>query len=50
MAAISDITPRERLGRPLGLFAAPQAAGQSFSPVVSGTSAAVHWRPACAAP
>lgn len=44
VAAISDGTPRERLGRALGLFAAIQAAGQSFSPLVSGISAAVDWR------
>ncbi|TDC98457.1 MFS transporter [Actinomadura sp. 7K507] len=44
VAAISDSTPRERLGRALGLFAAMQAAGQTFSPLVSGVSAAVDWR------
>lgn len=44
VAAISDLTPRERLGRALGLFAALQAAGQSSSPLISGLSAAVDWR------
>ena len=50
VAAISDGTPRERLGRALGLFAAMQAAGQSFSPVVSGLSASADWRLAFAFP
>ncbi|MEV4672994.1 MFS transporter [Actinomadura sp. NPDC049382] len=50
LAAISDITPRERLGRALGRFAAMQAAGQSFSPLISGISAAADWRLAFAFP
>lgn len=44
LAAISDHTPRERLGRSLGLFAAMQAAGQSFSPLVTGVAAIADWR------
>ena len=44
LAAISDHTPRERLGRALGLFAAVQAAGQSFSPFVTGVVATADWR------
>ncbi|TMR28064.1 MFS transporter [Actinomadura geliboluensis] len=50
LAAIGDITPRERLGRALGRFAAMQAAGQSFSPLISGISAAADWRLAFAFP
>ncbi|MEU8344413.1 MFS transporter [Spirillospora sp. NPDC048832] len=50
LAAISDITPRERLGRALGRYAAMQAAGQSFSPLISGISAAADWRLAFAFP
>ncbi|KAA9156714.1 MFS transporter [Amycolatopsis acidicola] len=44
VAAIGDLVPGERLGRALGWFAAMQAAGQAFSPLVSGLSSAVHWR------
>jgi ACDE family multidrug resistance protein len=44
VAAISNAVPRERLGRSLGLFGSLQAAGQSFAPVVGGSSAAVDWR------
>lgn len=50
VAAITDLVPRERLGRALGLFAGMQAAGQAFSPLVSGPSAAVDWRWAFAFP
>jgi ACDE family multidrug resistance protein len=44
VAAIGDLVPGERLGRALGWFAAMQAAGQAFSPLVSGLSSAVDWR------
>jgi MFS transporter, ACDE family, multidrug resistance protein len=50
VAAITDLVPRERLGRALGVFAGMQAAGQAFSPLVSGPSAAVDWRWAFAFP
>ncbi|MCE0763798.1 MFS transporter [Pseudonocardia kujensis] len=50
VAAITDLVPRERLGRALGLFAGLQAAGQASSPLVSGPSAAVDWRLAFAFP
>jgi MFS transporter, ACDE family, multidrug resistance protein len=50
VAAITDLVPRERLGRALGLFAGMQAAGQAFSPLVSGPAAAVDWRWAFAFP
>ncbi|MET7640869.1 MFS transporter [Streptomyces sp. NPDC005438] len=44
VAAISDLVPSRRLGRALGWFAAAQAAGQGVSPVITGASAAAHWR------
>ncbi|WP_308116947.1 MFS transporter [Pseudonocardia sp. WMMC193] len=44
VAAITDLVPRDRLGRALALFAGLQAAGQAASPLVSGPSAAVDWR------
>lgn len=44
VAAITDLVPRARLGRALGLFAGMQAAGQASSPLVSGPAAAVDWR------
>jgi ACDE family multidrug resistance protein len=50
VAAIADLVPGERLGRALGWFAAMQAAGQAFSPLVSGVSSAVDWRLAFAFP
>ncbi|MGW9352048.1 MFS transporter [Nocardiopsis flavescens] len=50
VAAITDSVPRERLGRSLGWFAAWQAAGQAFSPLISGVSGAVDWRLAFVAP
>ncbi|GAA4535544.1 MFS transporter [Pseudonocardia xishanensis] len=50
VAAITDLVPRARLGRALGLFAGLQAAGQAASPLVSGPSAALDWRLAFAFP
>ena len=50
VAAITDSVPRGRLGRALGWFAAWQAAGQAFSPLISGVSGAVDWRLAFVAP
>ncbi|MFC3996000.1 MFS transporter [Nocardiopsis sediminis] len=50
VAAITDSTPRHRLGRAMGWFAAAQAAGQAFSPLVSGAAALVDWRAAFAFP
>jgi len=50
VAAITDLVPRARLGRALGLFAGMQAAGQAFSPLVSGPAAAEDWRWAFAFP
>jgi MFS transporter, ACDE family, multidrug resistance protein len=50
VAAITDLVPRARLGRALGQFAGMQAAGQAFSPLISGPTAAVDWRWAFAFP
>jgi MFS transporter, ACDE family, multidrug resistance protein len=50
VAAITDLVPRARLGRALGLFAGMQALGQGLSPLVSGPSAALDWRLAFAFP
>ncbi|QVJ02475.1 MFS transporter [Nocardiopsis eucommiae] len=50
VASITDSVPRARLGRAMGWFAAWQAAGQAFSPLISGVSGAVDWRLAFVAP
>ena len=44
VAAVSDATPRERLGRALGLFGSMQATGQAMAPLVGGLAASVDWR------
>jgi MFS family permease len=44
LAAIAAITPKERLGRTLGVFASMQAAGQTSAPLVGGLAAEVSWR------
>jgi len=44
VAAITDLVPRERLGRSLGVFGGMQAAGQAFAPLVGGLAAAVDYR------
>lgn len=44
LATIAATTPRERLSRTLGLFAALQAAGQTSGPLVGGLAAEVSWR------
>jgi MFS family permease len=44
LASIADSTPRERLGRTLGLFAAMQAAGQTSAPLIGGLAAEANWR------
>ena len=44
VAAVSDATPRERLGRALGLFGSMQATGQAMAPLVGGHAASVDWR------
>lgn len=44
LATIAVITPRERLGRALGLFASMQAAGQTSAPLLGGVAAEASWR------
>ncbi|GLZ31580.1 MFS transporter [Lentzea sp. NBRC 105346] len=44
LGTLAAITPRERLGRALGLFATMQAAGQTSAPLVGGLAAEVSWR------
>lgn len=44
LATIAATTPRERLGRSLGLFAAMQAAGQTSAPLLGGLAAEATWR------
>ncbi|MEU5843605.1 MFS transporter [Rhodococcus sp. NPDC047139] len=44
LAALAVITPKDRLGRALGLFGAMQAAGQTVAPLVGGLAAEVNWR------
>jgi ACDE family multidrug resistance protein len=49
IAAISDLVPRERIGRALGHYGSMQAAGQAFAPLVGGAAAALDYRWAFAA-
>ncbi|MDT7790091.1 MAG: hypothetical protein QOF58_8510, partial [Pseudonocardiales bacterium] len=44
LAVIAASTPKEKLGRALGLFGAMQAAGQTSAPLVGGLAAEVDWR------
>ena len=44
IAAISDLVPRDRLGRSMGSYGSLQAAGQAFAPLVGGAAAAVDYR------
>ncbi|WP_455901791.1 MFS transporter [Rhodococcus gordoniae] len=44
LAALAVITPKDRLGRALGLFGAMQAAGQTVAPLIGGLAAEVSWR------
>jgi MFS family permease len=44
LATIAATTPRERLGRSLGLFASLQAAGQTSAPLLGGLAAEASWR------
>ncbi|RKT55950.1 MFS transporter [Saccharothrix australiensis] len=44
LAAVAAATPRERLGRALGVFASMQAAGQTSAPLVGGLAAEASWR------
>jgi len=44
LAVIAASTPKEKLGRALGLFGSMQAAGQTSAPLVGGLTAEVDWR------
>lgn len=44
LATIAATTPRERLGRALGLFGSLQAAGQTSGPLFGGLAAETDWR------
>ncbi len=44
LAALAALTPKDRLGRALGLFGALQAAGLTFAPLVGGIAAEIDWR------
>jgi predicted MFS family arabinose efflux permease len=44
LATIAATTPRQRLGRSLGLFASLQAAGQTSAPLLGGLAAEANWR------
>jgi MFS family permease len=44
LAAVAEVTPKQRLGRALGLFSALQAAGQTTAPLVAGLVAVASWR------
>ncbi|AXB42991.1 MFS transporter [Amycolatopsis albispora] len=43
LAQLAAVTPRDRLGRALGLFAAMQALGHTTAPLVGGLAAEVSW-------
>ncbi|MET9230809.1 MFS transporter [Lentzea sp. NPDC003310] len=44
LAVVAASTPKEKLGRALGLFGSMQAAGQTSAPLVGGLTAEVDWR------
>jgi MFS family permease len=44
LAVIAASTPKEKLGRALGLFGSMQAAGQTSAPLVGGLAAEADWR------
>ncbi|MEU0885309.1 MFS transporter [Lentzea sp. NPDC005914] len=44
LAVIAASTPKEKLGRALGLFGSMQAAGQTSAPLVGGLAAEIDWR------
>ncbi|GAA3628141.1 putative MFS family arabinose efflux permease [Lentzea atacamensis] len=44
LAVIAASTPKEKLGRALGLFGSTQAAGQTSAPLVGGLTAEIDWR------
>jgi MFS family permease len=44
LAGLADATPREKLGRTMGTFAAVQTAGMVFAPLIGGLAGAVDYR------
>ena len=44
LASLAAVSPRERLGRSLGVMGSLQAAGMTFAPLVGGLAASVDWR------
>ncbi|MFI6094168.1 MFS transporter [Lentzea sp. NPDC051213] len=44
LAVVAASTPKEKLGRALGLFGSMQAAGQTSAPLVGGLTAEIDWR------
>jgi MFS family permease len=50
LAGLADVTPRERLGRAVGTFAAVQTAAIALSPAVGGLLGEIDWRLAFIAP
>ncbi|SDF31978.1 Predicted arabinose efflux permease, MFS family [Lentzea fradiae] len=44
LAVIAASTPKEKLGRALGLFGSMQAAGQTTAPLAGGLTAEADWR------
>lgn len=44
LAVIAASTPKEKLGRALGLFGSTQATGQTSAPLVGGLTAEIDWR------
>jgi MFS family permease len=44
LAGLAELSPPERVGRAVGIYASFQAAGQSLSPLVGGLAAEVDWR------
>ena len=50
LAGLADLTPRERLGRSIGTFAAVQTAAIALSPLCGGLLGAIDWRLAFVVP
>lgn len=44
LTKLASITPKERLGRTLGLYGAVQSIGQTSAPLVGGLAAETSWR------
>ena len=44
LAGLADTTPREKLGRTMGTFAAVQTAGMVFAPLIGGLAGAIDYR------